>query len=220
MTEVETVTRSTAVPGRVLASERDLDLLRLVGEQCAVTEAQLARAAGRSVHTARWIRRRWQRAGLARCAQVIAGRPALVWLTGRGQRVAGLDYRLWRPAALGRIAHIVATTEARLLVTARRPGVVWMCERELMRDQRRAGSHAHRPDAEALVEEGTAAVEVELHPKGRARFERIVLELSSRYPAVWYLAPAELRARLATWAEDAALTRVHVIELPDPWRSP
>ena len=57
---------------RVL-SNRDRELLRFVGEQYLVTLPQLAHLAGRSDRTARWLRTRWQRAGLVE-AVTAAGR--------------------------------------------------------------------------------------------------------------------------------------------------
>ena len=204
---------------RVVATARDGELLRLVGEQCAVMQPQLARAMGRTEHTARCLRRRWERAGWSRGAQLLASRPALIWPTVRGLELAGLPFKPWRPTPLGRLDHIVAAAEARLVVAKRRPEVGWVCERELMREERlRGGSLAHRPDAEAHAPEGTAAVEVELTQKSRARWERIARELCGRYEAVWYFAPTRLCGRLGGWAADAGLGRVQVIELPDPWR--
>lgn len=47
--------------GHVKLSARDLELLRFVGEQYAVTLPQLARLMGRTVHAARWLRARWVR---------------------------------------------------------------------------------------------------------------------------------------------------------------
>ena len=44
--------------GQVKASARDLELLRFVGEQYAVTLPQLARLMSRSLHAARWLRAR------------------------------------------------------------------------------------------------------------------------------------------------------------------
>jgi hypothetical protein len=47
--------------GSIKASERDIELLYLVGEQYAVTLPQLDRLIGRSFHTARALRDRWKR---------------------------------------------------------------------------------------------------------------------------------------------------------------
>jgi hypothetical protein len=49
--------------GSIKASERDIELLYLIGEQYAVTLPQLAPLIGRSFHTGRALRDRWKRAG-------------------------------------------------------------------------------------------------------------------------------------------------------------
>ena len=203
------------------ASARDIALLRLVGEQCALTQPQLARAIGFSEHAARKLRSRWAAAGWAEGRVLLAGRPPLVWLTRRGTALAGVPFRPWRPTPLGLLDHIVAAAEARLVVAGRRPEAHWICERQLLRDEREHGrgySAVHRPDAEVVCEEGTAAVEVELTLKSQLRWRRIARELVGRYDAAWYFAPPPLDKRLAQWAEHSRLERIHVLELPDPWR--
>ena len=209
----------TFAPGRarVVASPRDLALLRLVGEQCALTQPQLARAIGRTVRTARWLRSRWQAAGWVESGQLVPGRPVSLWLTARGQAMAGLDFRVWRPDLNGRLHHIAYAAEARLHVRGRHPDATWVCERLLMRRWRRDGLRAHRPDAEVETDQGTVAVEVELTTKGAARFERIARELAGLYAAVWYFAPADRADTLAERIERAGVARCHVVSLPHPW---
>jgi DNA-binding CsgD family transcriptional regulator len=77
--------------GLVRCSARDLELLRVVGEQYALSLPQLARLMDCSLHAARWLRSRWERAGWARGRAMLVGEPVFVWLTRRGQRLAGLD---------------------------------------------------------------------------------------------------------------------------------
>ena len=122
-------------PARCAARERDLELLCVVGEQYAVTLPQLARMMGCSTHAARWLRSRWERAGWARGRALLVGEPVFVWLTRRGQTLAGIDYAVWRPNA-GMLAHIAAVTDVRLHVRDRHPGALWVCERELHRERR------------------------------------------------------------------------------------
>src|SRR3954451_7381940 len=96
-TDPQTVPRPgrRADAGLVRATERDLELLRWVGEQYAVSLPQLARLMGRSEHAARWLRARWQRAGWAQGRTVLVGRPVFVWLTREGTRAAGVAYKPW-----------------------------------------------------------------------------------------------------------------------------
>src|SRR5215210_9600631 len=82
--------------GSARCSARDLELLRVVGEQYALTLPQLARMMGCSSHAARWLRARWERAGWARGRALLVGEPVFVWLTRPGLRVAGLPFRAWR----------------------------------------------------------------------------------------------------------------------------
>lgn len=131
VTERARATRSDA--GTVRCSARDVELLRIVGEQYAVTLPQLARLMDCSPHAARWLRTRWERAGWARGRAVLVGEPVFVWLTRRGHGIAGVDYAVWRPNA-GMLAHIAAVTDVRLDVLRRHPGAQWVSERELHRE--------------------------------------------------------------------------------------
>jgi DNA-binding CsgD family transcriptional regulator len=67
--------------GSVRVSARDIELLRIVGEQHGVTLPQLARMMGCSEHGARWLRSRSERAGWARGRALLVGEPVSVWLT-------------------------------------------------------------------------------------------------------------------------------------------
>ena len=181
-----------------------------MGEQCTLTQPQLARAIGFSEHAARKLRSRWAAAGWAEGRVLLAGRPPLVWLTRRGTRLADVPFKPWRPTPLGRLDHIVAAAEARLIVAERKPDAHWVCERQLLRDEReqhRGFSTVHRPDAEVTTQEGTAAVEVELTLKSQLRWRRIARELLGRYDNVWYFAPPPLDKRLADWAKKGGSRR-------------
>src|SRR5438067_10985435 len=112
MTHNSTYASRTEPPVRMNA--RDLALLALIAEQCAVTQPQLARLIGRSERTARWLRDRWQRAGWAEGRVLLVGEPAFIWLTPQGQRVCGVDFKPWRPQAIGRLPHLAAVTDVRL----------------------------------------------------------------------------------------------------------
>ncbi len=194
--------------GTVKASGRDLELLRFIGEQYAVTLPQLARLMGRSCHAARWLRARWERAGWARGAAMLVGEPVFVWLTRRGQRAAGSDYSLWRPSP-GALAHIAAVNEVRLYVTERHPDARWVCERELGR-----GGRVHRPDALVVLEGREVPVEVELTHKRRARSERIMCELVAHYGQAAYFAAEGPRHTLEEIAREVGGGRVQIQAVP------
>lgn len=201
--------------GSVRCSARDLELLRIVGEQYAVTLPQLAQMMDCSVHAARWLRSRWERAGWARGRAVLVGEPVFVWLTRRGQSLAGIDYSVWRPNA-GMLAHIAAVTDVRLDVLGRHSGATWVCERELHRELAGtpAGRQRHRPDGLVVIDGREVAVEVELTLKRRARIEQIMAELVARYGSITYFAAPAPRRALTAVAAEIGRDRVQVLPLP------
>lgn len=201
--------------GTVRCSRRDLELLRVVGEQYAVTLPQLAQMMGCSSHAARWLRSRWERAGWARGRALLVGAPVFVWLTRRRQTLAGIDYAVWRPNA-GMLAHIAAVTDVRLYVLDRHPGASWVCERELHRElgAEPGSRQRHRPDGLVVIDGREVAVEVELTLKRRARIEQIMAELVARYGSVTYFAAPAPRRTLQRLAAEVGRGRVQVLELP------
>jgi hypothetical protein len=207
--------RRRADAGSVRCSARDLELLRIVGEQYAISLPQLTCLMGRSVHAARWLRSRWEAAGWVRGRALLVGEPVFVWLTRRGQRVAGSEFSLWRPNP-GALAHIAAVTDVRLWIAQRHPHAEWVCERELAREAAATalGALAHRPDALVVLDGREVPVEVELSHKRRARWERIMRELVARYGQVVYFAAEGPRRQLEETAESVAGGRVQVLGLP------
>ena len=200
--------------GEPRCSGRDLELLSIVGEQYALSLPQLARLMGRSLHAARWLRSRWERAGWAKGRAVVVGEPVFVWLTRRGQRIAGSEYSLWRPNP-GALAHIAAVTEVRLWVAQRHLQAGWVCERELAREAQLTGTNGrHRPDALVILDGRELPVEVELSHKRPARRERIMRELVARYGQAVYFAAEGPRQGLEQTARALGGGRVQVLGLP------
>src|SRR3954449_8514047 len=107
--------RTTADLTPPIVTERDLVALSVIAEQCAITQPQLARLLGRSEHTARSLRARWQRAGWIDSRVLMIGLPAFLWLAPAAQRACGAAYKPWRPSAVGRLPHLAACTDARLM---------------------------------------------------------------------------------------------------------
>jgi hypothetical protein len=209
------VRRRRSDAGELRCSGRDLELLSIVGEQYALSLPQLARLMGRSLHAARWLRSRWERAGWARGRAVLVGEPVFVWLTRRGQRIAGSEYSLWR-ANPGALPHIAAVTEVRLWVAERHPQAAWVCERELAREAQLTGTRGrHRPDGLVVLDGRELPVEVELSHKRPARRERIMRELVARYGQAFYFAPDGPRQGLEQTARSIGSGRVQVLELPE-----
>ena len=206
--------RRRADLGSVRFSERDRELLGLIGEQFAVTVEQLAFWSGRSYATARWLRDRWRKAGWVESRQMVPHGPAFVWLTREGTRLAQSPYRTWRPN-LSLAGHIEAVTEVRLLLEQRLGLGEWECERSLAkavwsRSQRRP----HLPDAVLETDRGRVAIEVELQRKSRARLNAILGELAQRYPQIWYFAAPGVLPLLRTLAVESAWRNITVHPYP------
>ena len=200
--------------GSVRFSERDGELLGLVGEQYAVTVEQLALLIGRSFRTGRWLRDRWLRAGWVESRQLVSGGPAFLWLSSQGARVAVSPYRRWQPnPAL--LSHIEAVTDVRLLLERRLGLGVWECERGLAKAAwSRSQPRPHLPDGVLATSQGRIAVEVELSLKSRARLEAIIAGLGERYERVWYFAVPQLVAVLSEVAAGARWQNVRVHHNP------
>lgn len=200
--------------GSVRLSERDGPLLRLVGEQYAITVDQLARLIDRSNRTGRWLRDRWRRAGWIESRQLTADGPSFLWLTGAGTRIAGSPLRTWRAnAALA--AHIEAVTDVRLLLERQLRLGVWVCERSLASSQRAAGPvRTHLPDAVLERDHERVAVEVELSAKSRARIQALLLELGRDYDQVWYFAAPRLAPCLHALAAEQPWQNVRIHPYP------
>ena len=156
----------------------------------AVRGDQLALLLDRGERAAQRCIERLRGAGLVESRRILAGEPAWVWLTARGQRAAGSGFRVWRPNVT-LLRHIAAVNDVRMFVQSRAVSSEWVCERALARDQ---ASEMHTPDGVLMIEDRANAIEVELTMKSRRRVEGIVAELSGRYDqVVYFCAPATLR---------------------------
>lgn len=200
--------------GSVRISERDVELLQLVGEQYAITVEQLAKLIGRTERTARWLRDRWRKAGWIESRLLQAGGPSFIWLSRRGSRIALSPFRTWQPnPALA--VHIEAVTETRLLLERQLRLGDWQSERALAKTYGwRSEARLHLPDAVLDTGEGQVAVEVELSLKSRARLEAIVADLGERYQQVWYFAAPRLVPTLRELAGRARWQNVRVHHQP------
>jgi hypothetical protein len=171
-------------------SSRDLWVVSWISEMYAVRSDQLAVLLDRGERAAQRCIERLRRAGLVESRRILAGEPAWVWLTGRGQRAAGTGFRPWRPNVT-LLRHIAAVNAVRMFVQSRAVSSEWVCERALARDQ---ASDRHTPDGVLLIEGRPHAIEVELTMKSRRRLGAIVTELSATYDqVVYFCAPATLR---------------------------
>lgn len=200
--------------GSFRASERDAELLYLVGEQYALTLPQLAALIGRSVHTARALRDRWKRAGWAGSGKLAVEAPPFVWLTGRGVAVARSPFRPWQPNH-GLAVHIEAVTWVRLLLERELGLGEWECERSIARRHaEQSGRRRHLPDGILSSAEGQIAIEVELTLKNRGRLREIARDSGNTYQRVWYFARPTIIPTLRTAAAESAWQNILVYPYP------
>lgn len=183
---------------RVL-SERDRVLLRFVGEQYLVTLPQLAYLANRCPRTARWLRTRWERAGLIDAAPLLVDESTVLWLTRRGLAALGLPWKLVRPsyASLQTSATLV---ELRLAARERYPDATWLSRRML--------THTKQPPSplpDALLTTGTASVAIVAKQRGldRRALERQVIPLIASHEHTLLVLPRVGRRTGAWFAEFA-----------------
>ena len=203
--EVEGIARKErSDKGSIKITERDLSVLRFIGEQYAVRQDQLARLLKRPAEGAlsesatRAVASRWEKAGLTDSRKVIADEPKFIWLTRKGLDEVGLRFKPWAPTAAS-LAHIFWTNQVRMHTEERHPHSSWRSERELRKGrvmQSISTTQTHEVDAEIHLAEGIVAVEVELTAKSADRRRSIMAEVAQRYATVWYFAPANVASLL------------------------
>lgn len=169
---------------RVL-SERDLELLRFVAEQYLVTLPQLAYLADRCPRTARWLRTRWQRAGLIDAAKLLVDEPTVIWLTRPGLAALGFAWKAVRPSYAS-IPTLATMVELRLAVEQQYPSARWLSRRVL--------SHARPapsplPDALLTSEHGSVAILAKPRELHRRELDQQVLPLLGRYQHILLVLP-------------------------------
>jgi hypothetical protein len=182
--------------GQVRATDRDLYLLKWIGEQYAVRVDQLKELAevykgsGLSVPTIKWLTGRWRDAGWVEKQVLLAGQPQWVWLSREGYKDAGLEYPYARPS-VSRLKHIYHTNAVRLWIEKRSRGEAeWTSDRSINPERKLEGKR-HFVDGEVFYEDKRIALEVELTQKSRPRLDSILRELKKDYEAVWYFASIE-----------------------------
>lgn len=196
--------RERSDKGSIKITQRDLTILRFVGEQYAARLDQLGRLLKRpdegslSDSATRAVVARWEKAGLTSSRTVITGEPRFVWLTRQGLSEVGLRFKPWEPTVVS-LAHIFWTNQVRMHTEDRHPESTWRSERDLRsgRPMQTISTEAnHTVDAEIHLPQGVVGVEVELTSKSVERRRSIMTEVASRYATVWYFAPHNVHALL------------------------
>ncbi|HEV8627086.1 MAG TPA: hypothetical protein VG034_21785 [Acidimicrobiia bacterium] len=203
-------------PRGVLVTERDITVLRWIGEQFAV-QAGVIRwllGGGRplSEGRTRQIIDRWRRAGLVNQRRFFLGAEPVVWPTREGLRLVLDGYRARTPA-LSMLAHIHAVSLVRLGLERRGAVGGWVPERALYRA--RPSPDIHVADGEYIDRAGRrTAVEVELTVKVAERLRRIIGDLTLEYDHVVYVT-GDGRVATAVRAAAHAVGEADRVELID-----
>ena len=213
--------------GTVRTTQRDLDLLRWIGEQFAVNTDQLKILMNRwkRTHEPEWqgeslsdetvkaLIKRWRDAGWVKSRKLLAREPAWVWLSKAGLADMGLEFPDYEPK-VGRLNHIRLVNMVRLY-TEKRLGdeVQWISERQINTERKEKGKR-HKVDGEAVYQNTVIGVEVEQTQKSQRRLASIVRELQQDYEAVWYFV-----ADKPMEAVREAISRVEGTDHQDAWRT-
>jgi hypothetical protein len=219
---------------QVQLTERDQQVLRWIGEQTAARADQvghlLAQQAGPGIQTPGQLsesathvwRTRMKALGAVKEARGFHNEPSYLWLTGKGLRLAELDYKPLEPA-LTSFKHLYWCNEVRLFIATRRPEARWIPERELRSEHAQASREKHQapdiPDALVETRNGVAAVEVELTDKQQSRLARLVRRRANdqRYYTVWYFCSSETRERVnraRAEVPEAQREKIRIYDLP------
>jgi hypothetical protein len=180
---------------RVL-SERDRELLRFVGEQYLVTLPQLAYLTARSERTARWLRTRWQRAGLVDAAKLLFDEPSVVWLTRRGLAAAGLPWKALRPS-YELVERAALAVEMRLAAAEWYLDASWVSRRALANCP---GTRHPLPDGLISRGETTVAIVAATRELDQRRRRHLVKELTWQHDHTLLVMP-HFSERTREWVE-------------------
>lgn len=183
--------------GLIRLTDRDLIVLRWIGEQYAIRLDILQLLLGRDAKqetktpglvtesTARRVVGRWKAEGLVESRKFFFGKPEWVWLTTAGLSQMNMAYRTWSPK-VSTLGHLHRVNQVRLYIEqGYEEAFVWQGERALRKTYRDERS-VHVPDAELVTRSGVIGIEVELTQKSQNRLSDIMDKLAHQYEQVWY----------------------------------
>lgn len=188
-----------------LLTPRDVWVLRWMAEQYALRFDQLQQLLSRypsnrngiepgpgglSTSAVLQVIARWQEdPAWVEYQRIHVQTPGWIWLTPYGDRLLEIPYAR-HTLRENRLTHRYYVNAVRLDIEQRHPEYQWVSERFLLSQFSRRDANeklAHTPDGEVHTSpERVIAVEVELSPKTDLELDAILLELLSRYWAVWY----------------------------------
>jgi hypothetical protein len=198
--------------GVVRPTQRDLDVLRWLGEMYGAPLSVVADLYGVGERDTRRHAGRLERAGFASRQRG----PADTWLvpTRRGLRYAGLEYETWELIGW-KAAHLAAVCRMRLHLERRFPGAGWESERACRARWHGTGARVRIPDGILGHEPRRIGIEVELHRKAAHRYDGILADLDPELTAVWWFTkPADVAWLTKTLAAIPCAVEQVVHELP------
>lgn len=193
--------------GVVRPTERDLRVLRWVGEQFGAPLPVVADLYGVSLAVARRQVGRLVRAGLAVREYGPMGQ---LWLvpTRRGLRYAGLEYERWSLVGW-KGDHVAGVARLRLALLRLHPDATWTSERAIRSRWANSGARVRFADGQLDLPDGRCVgVELELHRKKRHEYEGIGRDVDPAFDEVWWFCPLP----------DVSWLRETLAEIPKPQR--
>ena len=184
----------------VRPTERDLRVLRWVGEQFGAPLPVVEQLYGVSPAIARRHVARLVRAGLAAREYGPLGR---LWLvpTRKGLRFAGLEYERWSLVGW-KGDHVASTARLRLALQRIHPAATWTSERAIRSRWANTGARVRFADGQLDFPDGRCVgVELELHRKQRHEYEGIGRDVDPAFDEVWWFVPGDPARHLVevTW---------------------
>jgi hypothetical protein len=192
-------------------TDRDLKVLRWIGEQYAVRVDTLQKILGSLADETKYfseqkerteggplgerntrrIVERWKKLELVKTRKPLTKEPYYVWLTQKGINEFELGFREWTPT-IGKLKHFHAINEVRFYLEQRHlDRMEWKSERQLRSEwgniAKREGTTDHTADAEIIYDHKfKIGLEVDITRKAKQRLHGIIYTLNRSYDGLWY----------------------------------
>jgi hypothetical protein len=172
--------------GVVRVTDRDVRVLRWLGEQFGAPMATVAALYGVGERDARRHAARLEQAGFATRQRA----PGTTWLvpTRRGLRFAGLDYGEWALVAW-KSDHTAAVGRLRLCLADLYPEATWTSERAIRSRWDDSGARVRFADGQLDFHVTCVGVELELHRKKPHQYKNVAGDIDPDYDEVWWFCP-------------------------------
>jgi hypothetical protein len=228
MSEEKLPRKQRSDKGLIMATRRDLYCIEWIAEMYAARTDQIRKLLSRFPDEKKPFKKglmaettlkdqlvRWKKAGWIESRRTLADEPAYVWVTKRGLQLVGLDdsYKAQEPAST-RLNHIYAVNQVCLWMDYKFP---WKSERRYRSEQagklKKGTKLGAIPDGLIAIQDGVAAIEVEISPKKPADvFAKVTRLLRTReneamnyrlsFQEIWFYVPTAKLERLIESAVD------------------